>query len=294
MTAIHTRAMLVALHVSTWTARRYDRKITSETNARMNASADAGRYNKMLLPGDCATFKTALQAASSARAAHYSNTLPWKDDGWRLLPTANWTAYTDTMRAQRSTFDAAVSAFHLDYPRLRNNAPALLGTAYDDRDYPSSATIRSKFGFQLDFSPLPSFGDVRVDLPEEQIRQIETEMQQRVESSIGDAMRDAWQRLYSVVAAARDRLSDPTAIFRDTLIGNVREVCDVLGRLNVTGDPDLSTLRADVLSELGQYDAQALRDDDVLRAQTARKADALISAMTAYYTPPAADAAEDQ
>ena len=40
---IHTRALFVWLTIGTWSARKYDRKITEKVNADFHASADAGR-----------------------------------------------------------------------------------------------------------------------------------------------------------------------------------------------------------------------------------------------------------
>ena len=47
---LSTRAMLVSLSISQWSGRRLDREITDEVNQQHNAAADAGRYNKLLLP----------------------------------------------------------------------------------------------------------------------------------------------------------------------------------------------------------------------------------------------------
>src|SRR5438477_5085213 len=124
--AIHSRALLVWLTISTWSARKYDRKISAETNARYNASSDAGRYNKMLLPGDAKSYKAIVSLAGSIRMQHYSNTLAWSDEGWRLLPVDNYIAYTRWYRDRQSELSQALSAFMLDYPQMRDDARTLL------------------------------------------------------------------------------------------------------------------------------------------------------------------------
>jgi hypothetical protein len=54
---LHTRAMLVSLRISAWSARKYDKKISLEVAANHGASADAGRYNKYLMPADATSYK---------------------------------------------------------------------------------------------------------------------------------------------------------------------------------------------------------------------------------------------
>jgi uncharacterized membrane protein len=72
----------------------------------------------------------------------------------------------------------------------------------------------------------------------------------------------------------------PDAIFRDSLIGNARDICDALTRLNITGDAQLEAMRARVLQELTTVEPDVLRDTPRARQQVADKADAILSAMS--------------
>ena len=72
-------------------------------------------------------------------------------------------------------------------------------------------------------------------------------------------------------------------IFRDSLIGNVRDCVDILSRLNVTGDADLDAVRERVSEDLATLDVQALRSSEASRAAAVRKADAILSEMTSIY-----------
>lgn len=282
-TMIHSRALLVWLTISTWSARRYDRKISEKVNADYNASSDAGRYNKFLLPGDAASYKSLVTIARSIREQHYSHTLAWSDEGWRLLPTANYMDYTKWFREQQREFSKSLDSFVNDYPVMRDQARVLLNGLYRDEDYPSTTDIRSRFQIDVNYSPLPNFGDVRVNLAADQVAEIETAIQQRIDSAIKIATDDAWQRLYDVVARISERLGTPDAIFRDSLIDNAREVCASLERLNVTNDPKLEAMRQRVLNDLTQFDPDILRDTPIVRQRVADKADDIVKAMSGLY-----------
>lgn len=280
---IHSRAMLASLNVSTWTARKYDRKVTAEVNASHAASKDAGRYNKRLLPGDAPSYRELMGAAAEARSQHYKQTLPWSDEGWRLLPSANYVQYTDAIRAARARFDNALSAFVADYPTLRDAARVTLNGMYLEDDYPHERLLGRKFSIKTEFSPVPASGDFRLDLPEHQIDEIREATDSRVQAAIQDAMRDAWNRLFESVSHIYERLSDPKAIFRDSLITNARELVDVLGRLNVSQDPELERMRSTVLTSLTRHEANELREDETLRTQTAKSADDILATMRGIY-----------
>lgn len=282
---IHSRAMLVSLRLSTWTARKYDKRISNQVAAEHGASMDAGRYNKMLIPGDALSYKAIMQLAGSIRTEHYQNTLAWSDEGWRLLPTANYMKYTEFTRKSKGEFSSLLEDFVQEYPMLRESARVRLNGMYRDEDYPAVSQVHGKFGFYLDFAPLPARGDFRVDLPSEEIRRIESECQSKVIDATKTAMDDCWQRLYTCVKHIQERLGTPDAIFRDSLMSNAVELCDVLQRLNVTGDSNLESMRAEIADYIACQDPDTLRENDTLREDTATLAEDIISRMAAFYTP---------
>ena len=88
-------AMLVTLRIHHWSGKRYDRKASDHVAHHHDADTDAGRYTKRLLPK--AAFAALTKAVSAARTAHYDNTLPWDDQGRRLLSVDNFDAYTTVL-----------------------------------------------------------------------------------------------------------------------------------------------------------------------------------------------------
>ena len=71
--------------------------------------------------------------------------------------------------------------------------------------------------------------------------------------------------------------------FKGSLVENIREICDVLPRLNVTGDADLARFASTVQAELSHYDVEDLKQDDVLRKQAADKSQAILDQMMDVY-----------
>lgn len=276
---IHSRALLVWLSISSWSARRYDRTVSNKVNADYNASTDAGRYNKFLLPGDAPTYKALTTLMQGIRAQHYDHSLAWSDEGWRLLPTANYMEYTTWFRDQHRNVTIALNDFLNDYARLKDQAAVKLGKLYKPEDYPSLQDLRSKFAIDVKYSPLPAIGDVRVNLADDQVAMIESQIQKSISDATTIAMRDAWQRLYNVVAKISERLNTPDAIFRDTLISNARDLCKSLTRLNVTNDPELEAMRARVLESITTFDPDVLRDNARVRRNVGAEADKILESM---------------
>jgi hypothetical protein len=283
--AIHGRALLASLHISTWIAKKFDRQATAKVHAIYNAQEGSARVNKDLLPG-AAVYAQLIQRFGAIRIEHKRRTLAWGDakDGWRLLTTAAFADYTDWLRKETAAVDALADAFCIEYPRLIPIAKRALNGLFNEADYPSPERIRDLFSIKVDYAPVPAVGDVRVDLAADQIAAIEASITDRVQASVNVAMRDAWTRLHTVAARMAERLSTPDGVFRDTLVANAIDVCDSLKRLNVTNDADLETMRARIEVELTRHSPQALRDDTDLRQETAGKAQAIVDAMAGFFT----------
>lgn len=274
------KAMLVRLSISQWTAKKYDKKATKEVLDNHSASADAGRFNKALVAQSAV--KVISKIANEARTFHYANTLPWQDDGSRILPAANFSQYSGEMRKLRGKFEAIVSDFIDSYPSLVADARYNLNGLFNEADYPDQSKIASKYGFEVDIMPMPEAADFRVDLADEELFRIRADIGAKVQSATDKAMTDLWDRLYQAVSHMSAKLGEPDAIFRNSLVENLVELCDLLPRLNVTGDRALETMRQKVESSLCQHHPDTLRDSAAARQETAKSADDILSAMAGF------------
>jgi len=277
---ITEKAMLVRLSISQWTARRFDLKATNHVITDYGAKKDSGRFNKMLVDVDAV--KTYQKAANEARTFHYENTLPWGDDDSRILPAKNYIPYTKKMRKFRESFEKAVADFVEMYPGLIDRAQNDLNGLFNAKDYPSAFDLPGKFNFAVNVIPIPAAGDFRVSLADDEIDQIKSDIEARVRDAISAAMRDAWDRLFKVVKHMADKLKDQKAIFRDSLIGNISELCDILPRLNLTDDPNLKKIIRDVKQSLAGLDPEVLRKHEIDRRVASDQAEGILKKMAAY------------
>lgn len=289
-------AMLVALNVSSWAARRYDRKVSEEVNEERGASKDAGRYNKHLFADAAPSHAAIVKAGKTARDVHYIETLPWTDDGWRILPSANFFQYSAAIRKQQDIFDEKLEEFLAEYPALVEKAKADLNGLWRAEDYPSVDEIRRKFSFEVKYRPVPAENDFRVDLPEEQLAEMKRSVRSGVAEATEAATRDLWKRLFEIVQRIYDRLSaDKVQVdvlegrargsIRDSLVESARRITDLLTRLNVANDPALEAMRRRIVDELTVFDSSVLRDDREVRDATAAKAAQILEDMAGIYGP---------
>ena len=277
--------MLCTLSIAQWSASKHDREASAEIAAHHGAQPDVGRYNKILIPKE--TLAELRQIAGEARREHYFMTLPWDDNGYRVLPArSTWTTRKSYGNIPASS--GAVEVFAAQFDQLVVEARSRLGGLFRAEDFPTSKEIREKFAFETKVMPLPDANDFRVSLGDEERDRIRRQITASVEASLTLASRDLWQRMYKAVLHMAERLSAYKATgngvehpFRDSIVTNLMKLVDVMPKLNVTGDPELERLTAQVRASL-LIDPDELRQSESTRTETAKKAAEIAERMAGY------------
>lgn len=277
---LNDRALLVQLNISQWTARKYDKRATKEVADTHNVNAVVGRYNKSLLPMND-QLDLVHRKANSIRSEFYVNTLPWGIEGTQLLPTANYLEFMTNFRKKKGEWQWLVNVFTMNYADYIDDAKRALGSLFDAGDYPHPDNISTKFKMDLAVFPVPN-NDFRVSIASDELSRIQQDVERRVQEASASAMKDVWQRLFDKVKHIEERLANPSAVFRDTMLENARELCALLPRLNFADDPQLEQMRQEVEQKLVAYHPDALRNDPDLRRDTASKAKEIMDRMAVF------------
>jgi hypothetical protein len=278
--SIASSAMLVELSISTWTARKLDKKVSTKVDLDRGAKTKVINANKNLMAGT-GVLDTIVKYAANARAWHLSQTLPWTDNGSRLLPMSNFVEYKKQLGELEANYEALVDKFIVAYPNLVSAAAFQLGTLFDRNEYPDENTLKRKFKFTYSFFPVPTAGDFRIDINEEAKAEIMANCNSAYEDRLNNAMREAWSRLHECLSRMSERLTDNAdgsrKIFRDSLVENGVELVSMLKHLNITQDPKLELARRELQSAIGAHDLDSLRDNSVAREVVKAKVDSILS-----------------
>ena len=281
--SLASSAMLVELNTSVWTGRKKDKR-ESKTVANQNyADSNVVSVNKMLL-GDCDELKAINELRGKMRNhVHYAMTMPWSDAGTvRLLSTAAYPDYHQQMTTLIAEGEVLVDKFVDNYDFHVTRSQAKLGNLYVASDYPTSEEIRSKFGFRLNYVPLPDAGDFRVDVGNEAIAQLKADYDKFYGDQLSKAMGDVWKRMHTALTNMSSKLTDSNGkkqVFRDTLVSNALSMVDLLSTCNVTGDSQMEAMRLKLDGALRGITPEGLRDDEFLRAETKDKVDDILKSL---------------
>ena len=272
--------MLAFLTISQWTERKHDKRATQDVAQKYQVQGEAGRYNKVLIAKE--ELKEIQKIHSKARIFHYENTLPWSDDGNRILTADNYFTYSSELQKLKAQFEGHVVEFCQEYQRLVSNQVSRLNGLYDLNDYPDQSMIRNKFDFNVVITPLPDSNDFRVKMQEEEIIRIQQEISEREKQLLIRAMKECWSRLYEVVKHMSDKLSDKESTFRDSLVGNIISLVQLLPKLNIANDQELESMRRQIETGLTTASPDELRNSRHTRKKVAQEASSILETMSGY------------
>lgn len=279
-----TKAVLAGVTVRLWSAEILDRKVTAETNNAHGAAADAGKYRKSLVPKE--KLDPIKKAASNIRMLVYALTLPWTDEGLRVLPVKSVETFNSDLADAKAEFDTAVAMFLREYPTLKTEAKERLGTMFNEADYPDVGDLARRFAVEPRILPIPTANDFRCHMGAEALAAAKKALEASNAAALRVATADAWNQARRAIATMAEKLAAYSperegekvrGIFRDSLVTNVIEISTRLPNLNLAEDPRMADLAEKMEQDLCYYSAEELRNDDAARLNVQKQAARIVT-----------------
>lgn len=278
--SIANNTMVVNLQISVWSGYKLDKGMTQKVTSEANAAADAARVNKHIVPKE--SLKEIVTAQGALRTHFYTNTLPWGDNGDRLLPRLSFMDFMQAHGKLNEEFNNAVDNFiNEKYLRARDQAAFRMGEMFRTEDYPEPEQLRRRFAVNLDIHGVPIGRDFRVDMDSATLDMLRQQIESKNQERVTAAMQDVWSRLAEVLGHFATKMADDS-VFRDSTVKNLEELVDMLPALNVTGDPKLEQVRQDINNTLIGYTPKDLRKDTAVRQAAAQESKRIVDQMAGF------------
>lgn len=275
-------AMLVDMNVAVYSGRKQDKSSQAEVLSKNSAQSKKAASVYKNLFADCKELEEITKFQARARARHYQWTIPWSDQGARLLPTKALMRYKQDMNRYIAEFERLVEVFLDKYDTLVAAAAFQLGSLFDRSEYPAREQVAKRFRMDISMFPLPLSGDFRLDVEAEVQRELIEQYERKLTTQIEQANRDLWDRLHEKLKRLSDRLATDEngkgKTFHATTVTGAIEMCDLLSTLNITNDPKLESARRQLEQVLSGVDAAELRKSDGHRVEVKQKVDEILDA----------------
>jgi hypothetical protein len=193
------------------------------------------------------------------------------------------------MLAEAGTFCAnSVNYIVLDDPTIENEyILGIMNSTLLNFLFSKTSTNSNVNGYEVDNLPIklaappvrktvvglvrqiPCGEDFRVTLGAEEKARVAREIDQQVKQSLTRATSELWLRLMQSVAHLAAQLERPKARLHTSTLRNVTEIADLVPRLNVTNDEELTALAQETNSRLASFTRQELAEHPAARARAA-------------------------
>jgi len=282
------KAMISRLNVSKHGNQKFDRNISRETNMRLGAEEDSGRFNKPLVRRKNPVVAQVTRTYGLLRNYHNNQTIPWDDNGGRLLSALKYNEFCRNLRGYIDEYTKAFNVYIDRWDELVAEAQRKHGRMFKLSEYPTQEEVRnSKFGVYHSFDLIPSGNnsyDIR-DISDEDRERIAEEIDKRVSERLEESMKEPWKRLHEAVSRVVDTLSDPVKGFHKTMLTNIVELVQVMSSLNIGEIPELDYMTQQIQYKLAYLDIPDLKTDKYYREDAAKEAQKILDDIGAFYTP---------
>jgi len=189
--------------------------------------------------------------------------------------------YKQQMNMFRTTYDTMCNQLYSQYLTIISAAQQNLGAMYNADDYPTLDEVKNKYAFRLVFSPLPEAGDWRLDISNDDLKELQASYEADFNDRLAKAVREPWDRLYDELQNLSTKLHDEEGVdakkrYHDSLLENPQNLCNLLTKLNITGDPKLEEARRELERALIGVDMEDIKEYQHIRSDVKSKVDAII------------------
>lgn len=274
------KALLVRLSISIYNPKRQDKKITNEVLTQRQAGKDAGKWIKNLI--DPKKLDKIINLSQKARLENYKFSLPWDNEGFRILPITTFTDYQSKIRELKKEFQTETENFINNFPAYVEEAKKALNGMFNASEYPSIKTLKDKFDFNIDFSPLPASDDFRINLKSDDLEEMRKNIDDRVTKALESANRDLWNRLKTPIEHLLNALKEDDKKFKNASFENIKEIVSIIPALNVTDDPNFKIVCNEIENTILNVTPDDVRENKALRKSTAQETENILKKMEGY------------
>lgn len=200
--------------------------------------------------------------------------------GTKLLPAACVEQFVKADQSFKDKVDEVWMQWADDeYPQWLATAPERMGGLFDPQDFPALSDCKERFICDVTMAPLGNAEQVQ------RISLLSPDMKELMEQATNDAFakgvaesnKKNWQDIMTPLKHLVATLEKPKKVIRDTLIGNIISIVEMLPQVNLSGDPQLAELAEKAKAGLCKLTPEDLRKSTDTQNEAIKVAKALVA-----------------
>lgn len=281
-------AVLVRLSINRFGGQMRSAELSKEIAKAHKADEEAIRTVITLLKPEDRSGVNTLR--SRARTIWRAMTVPWGDDGQRLCPVTNYEALMKALRGFKDEFDDLVSTRIVKrWDELVRDAKSRLHGLADNYRWPSKEEIAEYYAMHIDTDVVPASKDIRLrHVNADVVAGIKENREGRVQGLLEKTKDDVADRLAELLedlvdrCTRKDEKTGDDAVFRDSVITNIREQLKVLPKLNVLNDEALSKAMERMQDKIANVEPDDMRENKETKAAVVKESNAILGDLRGF------------
>jgi len=305
------KVLVLEFHIGQWTYKKPSDKMIKITAEKTGVSADY--LTGQVLAADRKYFKPLERLVSDFRSFVSEHTLINPESANFTLPVVNYEIIDNEIRKFSIEFEKLVGDIARQFEEIKDEARRFLNgnyeqTLFDEKFYPpvekligekiihrqgESTVKHGKYYFEYRFKPYAVAGSLQADLVNESLQDLKKIMQSETQEDFKRVVSDIWNRIFDATSRLKDAMKKPdrqdkdgafqAPIFRDSIIGNIKDLVNIIPSLNIFQDPAIDAARTELINELCQLDPQELRDNKAKRLEVEKTADKILNKLPGMF-----------
>lgn len=288
-TDLTTSAMLVQVKVRGSTLQKVDKRVSKEVTDMKKANSKAGKFVSNLLADD-----PDLKATTSYRGVidHWVKALTYEwGGGWDLLVNANYPRLIKEYAEHEAHYNALADKLCDTYDsKVSDMAFSATGRGdlFNRADYPTKDELRSKFGMELVFMPVP-VNDFRNQIAHDAVQDVTANYNKQLQGAVDgiltkrtEMLVDFMERLSHSCGMTEKVKEDGSIVLRrnnlhEETLKNAIALCDEFETFNPSTNVKLEEARTALQKVLYSMDTEKLKKSDSARITTKAQIDDILN-----------------
>ena len=272
------RAMFASLDISTLGGIRKDEELSFQLQHITKAELGVLSAVKKIIPPH--ELKDIKSVCTSATTLHKKLTLQTSITNVRILPTTLFDEHSEGLRDFGHEFRKNVDRLVERWPKILDNAPDRLGSAYNKDEFPSVHDISRHFNIKTRYNPIPdNYSDWVLDgVSPDVVDGLKADLSSDINEMYNDAASDVYKQAQKVMQKLSNQCKNFTGKqgqLREITVSNMREFVMLFKGFNIFDDPTLEKA-ADEMNRVVNVTARELREDDKIRNTIAKRTQKIV------------------
>lgn len=290
---LRSSSYVVYVGVNTWVGSKQDRAVSNEVTLAKNATAESGKFTKMLMAGN-KTHKELVNYRQTVYNWITQCTYDWAGKH-RLLPSMLLPKVLKEFEEHKIEFNKLKDKFGQEYDSIISDMAFKQGDLFNKSDYPSKDEVLGKFGIKMFVTEVPE-NDFRNQVATELADDLRKHYEIQAEEIVNAATQRAIDRLITFAERISSACSEPEDIeledgtvkkgrrkkVFDSTFDGARELCSVLEAFNPGNNPILEQARVKLQQALSNVKTEDVREYATTRKAVKDEVDDLLSQFGAF------------